>query len=170
MQTPKDHFSLVGSTYLDVRCGRNGPQLVYSNYEAPVVRSLATPDAVVRDVTPMRWGCPAPNSRCCARVQPAGSGRSGSIRPDTSETQRRAQSVPAGCPPPFRIAVPRFETRTRTSGQPRSRCSNNPGPLTKSYPRGNHRSCNSTRQWPRSSRAARPASAPPPRACWPRTA
>jgi hypothetical protein len=31
-------------------------------------------------------------------------------------------------------------------------------------PEGNHRSCNSTRQWPRSSRAARPASAPPPRA------
>lgn len=40
MQTLKDHFSLVGTAYLDVLRGRNAPQKVYRNYEAPVIRSL----------------------------------------------------------------------------------------------------------------------------------
>jgi len=43
MQTLKDHFSLVGTAYLDVLRGRNGRQRVYPNYEGPVIRSLATP-------------------------------------------------------------------------------------------------------------------------------
>lgn len=60
MQTLKDHFSLVGTSYLDILRGRNGPQKVYPNYEAPVIRSLATPAGIVRDISPMRWGFPAP--------------------------------------------------------------------------------------------------------------
>jgi len=42
MQSLKDHYSLVDTAYLDVLRGRNGPQRVYPNYEAPVIRSLAT--------------------------------------------------------------------------------------------------------------------------------
>ncbi|WP_296325014.1 hypothetical protein [Reyranella sp.] len=38
MQSLKDHFNLVGSAYLDVLRGRNGPQRVHPNYEAPVIR------------------------------------------------------------------------------------------------------------------------------------
>jgi len=60
MQSLKDHFNLVGTAYLDVLRGRNGPQRVYPNYEAPVIRSLATPAGIVRDISPMRWGFPAP--------------------------------------------------------------------------------------------------------------
>ena len=60
MQTLKDHFSLVGTSNLDILRGRNGPQKVYPNYEAPVIRSLATPAGIVRDISPMRWGFPAP--------------------------------------------------------------------------------------------------------------
>lgn len=60
MPSIKDHFNLVGTAYLDVLRGRNGPTNVYPNYEAPVIRSLATPEGVVRDIVLMRWGFPAP--------------------------------------------------------------------------------------------------------------
>lgn len=36
IQTVQNHFDLVGTSYLDVRRGRNGPANVYPNYEAPV--------------------------------------------------------------------------------------------------------------------------------------
>lgn len=51
---------LVGTEYLDVRRSRNGSTKVYPNYEAPVIRSLATPAGIVRDIVPMRRGFPAP--------------------------------------------------------------------------------------------------------------
>ena len=35
--------------------GPQRPQMVYPNSEAPVIRSLATPAGVVRDIAPMRW-------------------------------------------------------------------------------------------------------------------
>ena len=53
MQSLKDHFGLVGAGCLDVPRDRNGPQEVCLNYEALVIRSLATPDGVVRDILPM---------------------------------------------------------------------------------------------------------------------
>ena len=34
-----------------------------SDYEAPVIRSLATPEGIVRNIAPMRWGFPAPPLR-----------------------------------------------------------------------------------------------------------
>src|SRR4051812_38885418 len=60
MRLLKEHFHLIGTDYLDVLRGRNEPTKVYPNYEAPVIRSLATPAGVVRDIAPMRWGFPAP--------------------------------------------------------------------------------------------------------------
>lgn len=51
---------MVGNGYLDVLRGHNGPHEVCPNFEAPVIRSLATPDGVVRDIVPMRWGFPPP--------------------------------------------------------------------------------------------------------------
>lgn len=60
MKTIQDHFKLVGTAYLDVLRGRNGPTKVYPNSEAPVIRSMATSSGIVRDISPMRWGFPAP--------------------------------------------------------------------------------------------------------------
>ena len=120
MQTLKDHFSLVGTGYLDVLSGRNGPQRVYPNYEAPVIRSLATPAGIVRDIVPMRWGFPAPPFyKIKANVTNVRNTASGYWKPYLKPGQRCL--VPATA----------FSNRTATPASPSS-SAGSPGPVASS--------------------------------------
>lgn len=58
MHSLKDHFDLTVTAYLDVLRACNGATNVHLNYEAPMIRSMATPAGIARDIVPMRWGFP----------------------------------------------------------------------------------------------------------------